>query len=56
MVHRATFAGLADLFALHRRAPDRYPFLLQSLAGHPQSGRSASHGPVMLQLQCRIRA
>jgi anthranilate synthase component 1 len=39
MVHRATFAGLADLFALHRRAPERYPFLLQSLAGHPQSGR-----------------
>jgi anthranilate synthase component 1 len=39
MVHRATFAGLADLFALHRRAPARYPFLLQSLAGHPQSGR-----------------
>jgi anthranilate synthase component 1 len=39
MVHRATFAGLADLFALHRRAPERYPFLLQSLADHPQSGR-----------------
>jgi anthranilate synthase component 1 len=35
MVHRATSAGPADLFALHRRAPGRYPFLLQSLAGHP---------------------
>jgi anthranilate synthase component 1 len=39
MVHRATHAGPADLFALHRLAPDDYPFLLQSLAGHPQSGR-----------------
>ncbi len=39
MVHRATLAGPADLFALHRLAPAAYPFLLQSLAGHPQSGR-----------------
>jgi anthranilate synthase component 1 len=29
----------ADLFALHRHDPAGYPFLLQSLAGHPQSGR-----------------
>src|SRR5689334_15183632 len=39
MVHRATIAGPADLFALHRLAPAEYPFLLQSVAGHPQSGR-----------------
>jgi anthranilate synthase component 1 len=38
-VHRVTVAGSADLFALHRAAPADYPFLLQSLAGHPQSGR-----------------
>jgi anthranilate synthase component 1 len=37
--HRKTVAGSADLFALHRLAPVEYPFLLQSLAGHPQSGR-----------------
>lgn len=39
MVLRATHAGPADLFALHRLAPDDYPFLLQSVAGHPRSGR-----------------
>jgi anthranilate synthase component 1 len=39
MVHRATIAEPADLLALHRHAPADYPFLLQSLAGHPQSGR-----------------
>jgi anthranilate synthase component 1 len=39
MVHRATIAGPVDLFALHRLAPAEYPFLLQSAAGHPQSGR-----------------
>ena len=39
MVHRATIAGPVDLFALHRLAPAEYPFLLQSLAGHTQSGR-----------------
>jgi anthranilate synthase component 1 len=39
MVLRATRAGPADLFALHRLAPDDYPFLLQSVAGHPVSGR-----------------
>jgi anthranilate synthase component 1 len=38
-LHRATVEGPADLFALHRLAPAEYPFLLQSAAGHPQSGR-----------------
>lgn len=38
-MHCKTVAGSADLFALHRLAPAEYPFLLQSLAGHPQSGR-----------------
>ncbi|MEQ1440568.1 aminodeoxychorismate synthase component I [Fontimonas sp. SYSU GA230001] len=28
-----------DLLALHERWPRRYPFLLESVAGHPQSGR-----------------
>ena len=36
---RATVAGCPDLLSLHRDAPERYPFLLQSVAGHPQSGR-----------------
>ena len=31
--------GGLDLFDLHRAHPQRYPFLLQSVAGHPQSGR-----------------
>lgn len=31
--------GRLDLFDLHRAQPQRYPFLLQSVAGHPQSGR-----------------
>src|SRR5687767_3558239 len=39
MTHRATIAGTVDLFALHRLSPADYPFLLQSAAGHPQSGR-----------------
>jgi anthranilate synthase component I len=39
MTLRATHAGPADLFALHRLDPQRYPFLLQSAAGHPLSGR-----------------
>ena len=38
-VHRRMIAGPADLFALHRLSPAAYPFLLQSVAGHPQSGR-----------------
>jgi len=36
---RAERAGELDLFDLHRRNPARYPFLLQSVAGHPVSGR-----------------
>ena len=32
-------SGDVDLFDLHRRDPARYPFLLQSVAGHPVSGR-----------------
>jgi anthranilate synthase component 1 len=39
MALRATHAGPIDLFSLHRQRPDDYPFLLQSVAGHPQSGR-----------------
>lgn len=36
---RARHAGAVDLLELHRLAPSRYPFLLESAAGHPQSGR-----------------
>lgn len=36
---RAMHAGPVDLLALHRQAPAQYPFLLQSVAGHSQSGR-----------------
>jgi anthranilate synthase component 1 len=36
---RAEFAGAVDLFALHRQFPQDYPFLLQSVAGHPLAGR-----------------
>ena len=36
---RQTRAGAYDLLALHRHDPARYPFLLESVAGHPQSGR-----------------
>jgi anthranilate synthase component 1 len=36
---RAERAGEVDLFDLHRRDAQRYPFLLQSVAGHPVSGR-----------------
>lgn len=36
---RAEISGSIDLFEVHRRSPERYPFLLQSVAGHPQSGR-----------------
>lgn len=42
MTLRATVevpVGRLDLFDLHRAQPQRYPFLLQSVAGHPQSGR-----------------
>jgi anthranilate synthase component I len=36
---RAELPGILDVFALHRLAPQRYPFLLQSVAGHPLAGR-----------------
>lgn len=36
---RAEHPGTPDLFALHRLAPERYPFLLESVAGHPLAGR-----------------
>ncbi|MGH8539402.1 MAG: aminodeoxychorismate synthase component I [Stenotrophobium sp.] len=39
MSFRAEIPGTVDLFDLHRRSPEIYPFLLQSVAGHPQSGR-----------------
>ena len=39
MSFRAEFPGPVDLFDLHRHDPKAYPFLLQSVAGHPQSGR-----------------
>ena len=35
----AQHAGTPDLLALHELNPARYPFLLQSVAGHPVSGR-----------------
>lgn len=38
-MQRVEQPGLVDLLSLHRQAPARYPFLLQSVAGHPQSGR-----------------
>jgi anthranilate synthase component 1 len=39
MSFRAEASGRFDLFDLHRHDPLAYPFLLQSVAGHPQSGR-----------------
>ena len=39
MSFRAEYPGPADLFDLHRLDPKAYPFLLQSVADHPQSGR-----------------
>jgi anthranilate synthase component I len=39
MSYRAEVAGTVDLFELHRHWPERYPFLLQSVAGHPLAGR-----------------
>jgi anthranilate synthase component 1 len=36
---RAEVVGDVDLLNLHRRHPRRYPFLLQSVAGHAMSGR-----------------
>ena len=39
MTHHAQQPGTPDLLALHELEPHRYPFLLQSVAGHPVSGR-----------------
>lgn len=39
MSFSAEHPGAFDLFDLHRLDPKAYPFLLQSVAGHPQSGR-----------------
>jgi anthranilate synthase component 1 len=36
---RAELPQAVDLLALHRRQPRLFPFLLQSVASHPQSGR-----------------
>ena len=36
---RAEITGKLDLLSLHRLAPERYPFLLESVAGHPLAGR-----------------
>ena len=35
----AEIPGRLDLLSLHRCAPERYPFLLESVAGHPLAGR-----------------
>ncbi|HEY1076333.1 MAG TPA: aminodeoxychorismate synthase component I [Fontimonas sp.] len=37
--HLTLAADGFDLSVLHQRAPQRYPFLLESVAAHPQSGR-----------------
>ncbi|MEW6168340.1 MAG: aminodeoxychorismate synthase component I [Pseudomonadota bacterium] len=34
-----SISASVDLLLLHERFPERYPFLLESVAGHPQSGR-----------------
>ena len=39
MSQQAQQPGTPDLLALHELDPQRYPFLLQSVAGHPVSGR-----------------
>lgn len=36
---RAEVSGSTDFLALHRQYPERYPFLLESVAGHEASGR-----------------
>jgi anthranilate synthase component I len=38
-LHHAVVDADIDLLRLHELAPQRYPFLLESVAGHPQSGR-----------------
>ncbi|SEQ65541.1 anthranilate synthase component 1 [Solimonas aquatica] len=39
MIWRAQLPSLPDLPALQRRHPQRFPFLLESVAAHPQAGR-----------------
>ena len=36
---RVEVTGSIDLLEIHRRDPKTFPFLLESVAGHPQSGR-----------------
>ena len=36
---RVEVAGLVDLFEVHRRDPETFPFLLESVADHPRAGR-----------------
>lgn len=38
-MHHSERSGCVDLLAMHRRQPQAYPFLLQSVAAHPQAGR-----------------
>lgn len=38
-MRRAELPQAVDLLALHRQHPRLFPFLLQSVAGHPRSGR-----------------
>ncbi|MDB5987108.1 MAG: aminodeoxychorismate synthase component [Nevskia sp.] len=38
-LHRIEIPGRPDFLALHRRHPQRYPFLLESAAGHALAGR-----------------
>jgi len=37
--HQQPLESVPDLVGLHRQRPDRYPFLLQSTAAHPGTGR-----------------
>lgn len=56
---RAELSGTPDLLSLHRLDPVRYPFLLQSIAGHPQSGRwdllFADPGPALTLRHGRLQ-
>lgn len=38
-MHHAVHRGGVDLLRLHERDPQRYPFLIESVAGHPRAGR-----------------
>ena len=35
----AELDGFVDLLEIHKRSSERFPFLLQSVAAHPRSGR-----------------